>query len=748
MMHSFLRLLGSITSWTKFPLVRAMAIASALLLAMTTSSARAQSTDTFTGGAGTSLTLSGNWTGGTPSAGQSWWISTTSNTLTYDFDSATFPGFWTNGITFGPTSGAITINGGAGNNTMTLGGNILNLSASTDTISANIALTSSLVVNNLGAGNFAITGIISGTGLGLSKQGIGTLTLSNANLYTGATTVASGTLALQFSATTLSNIVNSGSALALTGGTLQLLGSGANTQQFNGVTYSGGSSTISYTAGTSMTLTLGSLTHGTGGTLNFNNLAGAGYTVTTSNGAANLTAGIMGGGVFAGLNDFAAIVSGKVATYTGYQNVVAQGSWVANTVISSSAALTGSIQGNLTIAGFKFGSATSTGMSLNGHILTINDGAGVGGIIINSVEAAKVLTISSGVAGAGLTAGTTAGGELVILNNGGTTTGLTVNVPIGDNGAGVVDVVYAGGPSTTGATTFAGVNTYSGGTFINGGTLIILADTGLGATTGGVTFSGNSVLQIVTNTTTLNSSRTININSGATASFNTAASTTVAGVIQGAGSLTKAGASTLLLTGANQFTGNATIAAGTLVLGNAGALNSTTLNTVTLSTSGAALDVNGFSVSVSGLSGVAGTSVVNNGGSAATLSINNAGAFTEAGVIANGTNVLGLAVYGTGTMTLSGTTNTYSGGTTIAGGTLVVTGTDGALALRPATSPLPATRLCDSAPRASRGAPIARSASAPDSRPRSIRTLLRPPGRALSPVLARWPKVLQLLRAL
>jgi autotransporter-associated beta strand protein len=244
-------------------------------------------------------------------------------------------------------------------------------------------------------------------------------------------------------------------------------------------------------------------------------------------------------------------------------------------------------------------------------------------------------------------------------------------------------VVLAGG-AATGAITFSGNNTFSGGLYLNGGTLVILADTGLGASAGGVSFSGNAVLQINTNATTINSSRTININTGGTASFNTGANTTIDGVIQGGGALTKAGAAILTLSGNNQFTGNVTIAAGTLVLNNAGALNATTLNTVTLSAAAGVLDVNGFSVSVSGLSGVASSNVLNNGGSAATLSVNNIGNFTEAGIVGDGTNVLALAKYGSGTLTLSGV-NAYSGGTTIGGGTLRIQ-SEAALGIAP-TSP-------------------------------------------------------------
>src|SRR3569833_459881 len=130
--------------------VRGLAVAWIAIAGSMPTATQAQTTSTFTGG-NPSLTLSSNWSGNTtPAAGNSWWLSTTSTTLLYDFDSATFPNYWTNGITFGTTSGQITISAGA-SSTMTLGGNVLNLSASAQNFdsSLGIALTSSLhVISN------------------------------------------------------------------------------------------------------------------------------------------------------------------------------------------------------------------------------------------------------------------------------------------------------------------------------------------------------------------------------------------------------------------------------------------------------------------------------------------------------------------------------------------------------------------------------------------------------------------------
>ena len=320
-----------------------------------TTSAHAQTISTFTGGSSPSLTLSSNWSSGVaPAAGNSWYISTGSiTTLNYDFTDGSF---WTNGLTFGTTAGLITIGPGAGS-TMTLGGNLVNLSPNTASFASGltIALTSSLnVVTNGGGGNFSVSSVITGSGLGINKFGNGTLTLSGANTYTGATTVTGGVLALDFTSaqagTTATGIINASSTLQLRGGTVQVVGAAsATTQTFNGVTYGAGASTITASAGAGgLTVGLGSLTHVTGGTLNFNNVSGTTFITSTTNAPTN----ILGGGVFAGGSDFAASGSGKVATYSGYITQNAQGSWARNQVLQNSAVLTVALASNLTIGGF------------------------------------------------------------------------------------------------------------------------------------------------------------------------------------------------------------------------------------------------------------------------------------------------------------------------------------------------------------------------------------------------------------
>lgn len=137
---------------------------------------------------------------------------------------------------------------------------------------------------------------------------------------------------------------------------------------------------------------------------------------------------------------------------------------------------------------------------------------------------------------------------------------------------------------------------------------------------------------------------------------------TFAGVIQdyssGPGSIVKTGSNTVILSGTNTYSGTTTINAGEIVLGNALALQN---STVVLNTSNG-LDLNGHDATLGGLSGSGNLAL-----GAQTISVgSNDESSTYSGIL-SGTG--GLAKQGTGTLTLEGA-NTYSGGTTINAGTL------------------------------------------------------------------------------
>ena len=87
--------------------------------------------------------------------------------------------------------------------------------------------------------------------------------------------------------------------------------------------------------------------------------------------------------------------------------------------------------------------------------------------------------------------------------------------------------------------------------------------------------------------------------------------------------------------------------------------------------SGTTLDLNGFSETIGGLSGT-GTVSSSSGVGALSVGGNNANS-TFSGILANGAGTLSLSKVGTGTLTLAGTNNTHSGGTTVRNGRLLIT---------------------------------------------------------------------------
>lgn len=219
-------------------------------------------------------------------------------------------------------------------------------------------------------------------------------------------------------------------------------------------------------------------------------------------------------------------------------------------------------------------------------------------------------------------------------------------------------VVTGGGSMTfsgAGTTVFSGVNDYTGGTAINAGTLSVAANSGLGNAAGGLSFNGGTLK----GTGSISNSRAITLNSGGGTFDDDGNSNTFSGVISGEGALTKAGAGTLTLSGANTYQGGTTISAGTISidadtrLGDVTTNAAVTLDGGTLTTSAGISTARPITLSSGG-------GTLNDGGNSSTFSgvISGSGALTKAGA---------------GTATFSGT-NTFTGGTTVSAGTLSIAG--------------------------------------------------------------------------
>ena len=142
--------------------------------------------------------------------------------------------------------------------------------------------------------------------------------------------------------------------------------------------------------------------------------------------------------------------------------------------------------------------------------------------------------------------------------------------------ASALDVSNSGGFTKLGAgtLTLAAANLDTGTTTFGAGT-VNLGSAGAIAAAGNVTFTGGTLQYSAVNTTDY-SSRIVN-SSGAISLDTNGQNITFAGALaaSNSGGLTKLNTGTLTLNGSDLYTGTTTLAAGTLALGNAGALNST-----------------------------------------------------------------------------------------------------------------------------------------------------------------------------
>ena len=287
------------------------------------------------------------------------------------------------------------------------------------------------------------------------------------------------------------------------------------------------------------------------------------------------------------------------------------------------------------------------------------------------------LAIDNGVAfaaglGSATLGGLTGSGTLALQDQ--ATTPAAVNVTIGNNGT---STTYGGILSGAGSLTKVGAgtlllaisNTYTGGTSINAGTLQL----------------GDG--------TSVNGSVPGNITDKATLVFANPNSQTYSGVISGAGSVAKTAAGTLVLSGANSFTGGLSIQQGTLVLSGAnsftgglsvqqGTLSIPTINNV--GTSGALGAGPSVSLGSTGQTGAleytGGTASSNMqfslaAGGSGMFQVDTASTSLSLSGVVSGSGALSKS--GPGTLILSGS-NTFTGGLVINAG-MVQLGNSGAL---------------------------------------------------------------------
>lgn len=460
-------------------------------------------------------------------------------------------------------------------------------------------------------GGFGIAGTTA-----LTKTGTGTVTISNANTYSGGTNINGGTVALSGSGTLGSGTVTLG------GGTLDLSG-GSSTLPAVAITAAATSGNVIQNG----TLTPSSLTatNSTGNAIVAANIAGS--TGVTMSGAGTLT--------LSGTN-----------TYTG-------GTTVGNgTVVLASG---GSLSSSNTL---------TLGNSSNSGIFQLGDGTGAANTTVTSLT-----TSGSGTANA-VVGGNSSVSTLTVNNS----SAVSYSGLLG--GAGTNQNNLALAKNGTGTLTLTGASTYTGGSTLNSGTLAFGNNSAFG--TGTVTLNAGTLKGDGNGDWAL--SNAINVAGTSTfdmAGRNTNLNGNISG--SGALNISNSGgASTLVFAGTNSsYGGTLTVNTGNAVRfdsANAGSANAAwVFNDVT----GDRVRIN-IGNGTLNFGSLAGNGQIRNDAAGSTTSILSVGALntstTFGGTMSdNGTGILALTKVGSGTLTLSGT-NTYTGSTTIDGGTLTVNG--------------------------------------------------------------------------
>ncbi len=461
----------------------------------------------------------------------------------------------------------------------------------------------SIAVNNLGIGKTAtISAVIGGT-TAWSKAGIGTLVLSGANSFTGATTISAGTLQM------------SGAGTLGAPGTTVLVNPGA----------------LLDLNGTNQTIGLG---------------AGAGIIANNSgSGVSTLTVTSVAGGNTV-INDSTTTVGGKIAVVfgTANPNLFAASNYSGGTTVQAGVSGNGNFV-QLSVATAKLGvgpiNLVGAFSSLLGGIagLTIaNDISGLGNVS-NNVNGAATIKLTGTLTNTGSYTFRNAANVYDFASTGEN----TLNAVIGGSG-GVNNLTTAGSviKSSTGKLTLTQTNLYTGTTTVSGGVLNIQNDAALGTTAGGTTVSSGAALQLQGGITVGAEALTV-VGGGEAANSNS-------GAIRN-------------ISGDNTYNGAITMTGNTRVTSDSGRL---TLNTVAVNAGSAIFNGGGETVISGVLSGVGGlvrdafipgSGQINNG--RGTLTLTGANIFTGA-TASNGGALIISGIDGT-VKTSSGVTITLGG---------------------------------------------------------------------------------------
>ena len=545
----------------------------------------------------------------------------------------------------GNSTGAVTLNPGAGNTTTLRSG------AAGLTLANNMALSSGTTVFDTNSNNTTLSGVLSSIGA-LSKTGSGTLTLTANNTHTGGITVSVGGIALSGSGALADSEAINLAATATSFDISAITASGETIASIAGV--SGSSITLGLkiltVGGDNTSTTFSGSIGGTGGALVKTGSStltldgGNTYTGTTTISAGGFQIG--NGSTSGSLSTSSTITNNGVLTFNRSNNI-AQGTDFTSTAIGGSGSLVQSGTGNLTLSS---ANTYSGGTTLNSGTLVLNNSTAIGtgalsinGGTLNNTSGSSITLTSNntqnwngnfafaGTNDLNLGTGTVALGNSASRTVTVTSGNLTVGGVISGTSA---SLTKAGG----GTLMLTANNTYNGGTTISAGTLELAGTAG-------------NLAGTITNNGTLLISRS--------------GSFTLATISSGTGSLTMNGSGTVTLSSTSTNVGEVIVNSGILKLAASQKISDNTNLTVnsgefqmtTVPETLARLTLTGGNVtSTTGILTASSGYILQNGSVSAILA--GSGALTK---------------NGSGTVTLSGV-NTISGTTTVSDGTLVLSG--------------------------------------------------------------------------
>jgi autotransporter-associated beta strand protein len=416
-------------------------------------------------------------------------------------------------------------------------------------------------------------------------------------------------------------------------------------------------------------------------------------------------------------------ISGGTLAFSGIGNL-ASAYQLRGGVIAASGTFSRTVGTSAT--NINFAANSNGGFAAYGGALTVTTNLGTWGTTSNSLTATSQLILGSSIADNVVTLS-----AALNLGAAARTIQLVDNTNSANDRAVMSGIISGAGGGLTvtgsGTLTLSGANTYTGVTTLSGGTLSV-ATINDGGTAGNLGQADQAASRLVFDGGTLrytgitaSTNRGFTLTAGKTGTIDVTTNTlTISGASTNTtGALTKAGAGTLVLSGANLHTGATTISAGTLQIGAGSTTGS--LSASSRITNNAALSFNRTNTLTQGTNfgTISGTGTLTQAGSG-TLVLNAANTYTGATTISAGTLQIGAGgttgslsassaitnnaalsfnrtntltqgtnfgtISGTGTLTKAGSgtlvlnaANTYTGATTISAGTLDVSGAAGAL---------------------------------------------------------------------